>query len=261
LIVDRRQRRWDDAQVGHSESLHPSRLLVTPAGGEIPRRRWATRAFVVLIGLPKTVIFNLRCLPLRQALHLPVLVSHRVALFDLRGSVTIEGRVRTGMVLLGFGEVGAFDFKRERSVWQVAGTVVFQGPARLGNGFKLSVADTGAVDFGPDFVLSAESQLVSRESITFGRGCLISWDVLVLDTDFHPLVTDGSEPAAPQAPIVFGDRVWVGARSSILKGVSLADDTVVAAGSVVARSEPQSNVILGGNPAKVIREGVSWRHS
>ena len=219
------------------------------------------RALRIVRGLPKTILFNLRCLPLRQAARLPILVSHRVALYDLSGAVTIRGELRPAMILLGFGEVGAFDFKRERSVWQVAGRVVFEGRARLGNGFKLSVYDTGTITLGPEFVLNAESQLVCRESITFGRGCLISWDVLVLDTDFHPLVTDGAAAGAAQAPIVFGDRVWIGARSSVLKGVRLEDDVIVAAGAVVTRPEPRSSVILGGNPATVVREGVEWRHS
>jgi acetyltransferase-like isoleucine patch superfamily enzyme len=225
------------------------------------RSRWLRRALTVLRGLPKTVIFNLRCLPLRQAVRLPILVSHRVGLFDLRGRVTINAPLRPGLILLGFGEVGAFDFKRSRSVWQVAGEVVFDGPARLGNGFKVSVAETGVVRFGAEFVLSAESQIVSRRRISFGRGCLISWDVLLLDTDYHPVLAEGAMAAAPEEPIELGDRVWVGARSCILKGVTLADDVVVAAGSVVTRSEDQSNVILGGNPAKVVREGIQWIHS
>ena len=113
------------------------------------------RAWLVLLGLPKTILFNFRYLPLHQAVRLPILVSHRVALLDLRGRVRLGGPVRTGMVLLGFGSVGAFDYRRSRSVWQVDGEVVFDGPARLGNGFKLSVA--GTVTFGSGFVLSAES--------------------------------------------------------------------------------------------------------
>src|SRR5206468_2497454 len=103
-------------------------------------------------------------LPFHQAVRLPVLVSHRVGLFNLHGSLTIREPLRPGMVLLGFGSNGAFDFKRSRSVWQVAGDVVFEGSARLGNGFKLSVAAGGRVTFGPDFVLSAETQIVCRDN-------------------------------------------------------------------------------------------------
>ncbi len=211
-------------------------------------------------GLPKTIAFNLRYLPLAQAVRLPVLVSHRMAIFNFGGNVTVRGPARPGSVLLGFGANGAFDFRRSRSVWQVAGEVVFDGPARLGNGFKLSIARGGRVAFGADFVLSAESQIVCRDSITFGRGCLVSWDVLILDSDFHRVIDADGAGSNVQAPIVLGDRVWVGARASVLKGVTLGDDVVVAAGSIVAGSEPRSNVLLAGNPARVVRAGVRWGH-
>jgi acetyltransferase-like isoleucine patch superfamily enzyme len=234
----------------------PAGINATPGGAE-GRAPTLGRILLVMLGLPKTVYFNLRCLPLRQAIRLPILVSHNVALFDLGGTVTLTGPIRPGMILLGFGAVGAFDYRRSRSVWQNGGEVVFEGPARLGHGFKLSSA--GVVTFGPEFVLSAESQIVCRESVSFGRGCLVSWDVLIIDTDFHPLVVDG-ERTVPNAPIVLGDHAWVGARSSILKGVQLGDDVIVASGAVVTRSQLESNVILGGNPAQVIRDDAHWSH-
>lgn len=55
---------------------------------------------------------------------------------------------------------------------------------------------------------------------------------------------------------VIGNNVIIGINSLILPGVSLKDNTVVAAGSVVTKSF-QSNVIIAGNPAKIIKEGVS----
>ncbi len=234
------------------------------APGETQSRspaRWIARALLVLFGLPKTVAFNFRYLPLRQAIRLPVLVSHRVAIFNFGGTVTLRGRAHPATVLLGFGANGAFDFRRERSVWQVAGDVWFDGPARLGNGFKLSLASGARVRFGEGFVLSAESQIVSRRSITFGRDCLVSWDVLILDSDFHPVIEADGRESVPEAPIAFGDRVWLGARSMVLKGVTLGDDVIVAAGAVVTRGEDRDGVLLRGNPAEVTRTGVRWRHA
>jgi acetyltransferase-like isoleucine patch superfamily enzyme len=215
---------------------------------------------LVLCGLPKSIVFNLRYLPFHQAIRLPILVSHRMVIFNFGGDVTLTCPPATGTVLLGFGANGAFDFRRERSVWQVAGSVVFEGPARLGNGFKLSIVEGGEVRFGPGFVLSAESQIVCRERITFGSNCLVSWDVLLLDGDFHPLIGEDGQASETRAPIAIGDRVWIGARSCILKGVTLGDDVVVAAAAVVTKPHEQSNVLLGGNPAAVIRDGVRWRH-
>ena len=61
-----------------------------------------------------------------------------------------------------------------------------------------------------------------------------------------------------QAPIVIGERVWVSTRVVVLKGVVLGNDVVVAAGTVLTRPLPESNVLVGGSPARVLRTGVSW---
>jgi acetyltransferase-like isoleucine patch superfamily enzyme len=251
----------EDTLLSGAPGRRPQPLIAAP--GETEARsplRWLARMVLVLCGLPKTIAFNLRYLPLSQAVRLPILVSHRMSIFNFGGTVKLTCPANPGTVLLGFGANGAFDFRRARSVWQNAGEVVFEGPARLGNGFKLSVAESGTVTFGGEFVLSAESQIVCRDRITFGRGCLISWDVLMLDGDFHPLISEDGTVSETHAPIALGDRVWIGARSSILKGVALGDDTVVAAGSIVTKSQAAGGVLLGGNPARVIRDGVRWRH-
>jgi acetyltransferase-like isoleucine patch superfamily enzyme len=222
---------------------------------------WVRRFFRVLFGLPKTVYFNLRVLPFRQAVRLPLLVSPKVALYDLRGAVTIQGPIRPAMILIGFGELGAFDFRRSRAVWQVAGRVVFEGPARLGHGFKLTVADTGTVTFGSEFLGIIESQVLCRDSIRFGRGSAVGWNVMITDTDFHELIPAEGPPADPNAPVVIGDGAWIGARSTIMKGVRVPHDTVVAAGSVVARPIEEANTVVAGNPAKTVRTGVKgWRY-
>ncbi len=240
------------------EERMPQSLIGAPPGTEVRTRfQLVARVWQAFLGLPKTLVFNLRYLPLRQALRLPVLVSHRVALVNLGGSVTVEGPLRPGTVLLGFGSNGAFDFRRSRSVWQVAGDVVFEGPARLGHGFKLSTQ--GDVTFGADFVLSAESQILCFERMRFGRGCLISFDVLIMDSNFHQIGGDGEETPVCQ-PVTFGDRVWVGARATVLAGVELAGGVVVAAGAMVTGPEETANALLAGNPARVVRTGVRWRH-
>lgn len=223
---------------------------------------WLRRCLLVIRGLPKTLYFNFRFLPLRQAIRVPLIVSPRVALYDARGRVTIRGPVRPGMILIGIGEVAAFDFRRSRAVWQVAGHVVFEGPARVGNGFKLSVAESGTVTFGSGFTGIPESQIICRDSITFGHGVGIGWDVLITDTDFHVLLPANGDPGPPDAPVVIGDRSWIGVRTTIMKGVQIPNDTIVAAGSMVARSVEEPNTVVAGNPAKTVRTGVQgWRYS
>lgn len=77
---------------------------------------------------------------------------------------------------------------------------------------------------------------------------------LIMDSDFHDL-----DPATRHSgtggalPVQIGNNVWLGSRVIVQKGVSIGDNSVIAAGAVVTRPVP-ANVVAGGNPARVIRE-------
>ncbi len=97
--------------------------------------------------------------------------------------------------------------------------------------------------------------ICANTRIQIGDECLIGADVMIVDTDFHPIPSENrrfSKEGIKSAPIVIGRNVFIGARSVILKGVTIGDNSVIAAGSVVSRSVPE-NCIAGGNPAKPIR--------
>jgi galactoside O-acetyltransferase len=110
------------------------------------------------------------------------------------------------------------------------------------------------------------STIVCATGITIGDDVLISWGCNIVDHDSHALlwkdrasdVRDwyaGSKDwsRVPCAPVVIGNRVWIGFNALVLKGVHIGDGAVVAAGSVVTRDVP-AHTLVGGNPARVIRE-------
>jgi acetyltransferase-like isoleucine patch superfamily enzyme len=108
------------------------------------------------------------------------------------------------------------------------------------------------ITIGARTFVNRRTEFVCGESIRVGADCAISWDVCITDTDSHSL--DGRPRSAP---VVIGDRVWIGARATILKGVTVGDGAVIAASSVVTRDVP-AGALVGGNPARVIRENVEW---
>lgn len=95
------------------------------------------------------------------------------------------------------------------------------------------------------------------DKVEIGNGCIISWDVEILDTDFHQLIEiDGIQKTITK-PIFIGENCWVGARAIILKGVYIGFESVIAAGSVVTKSFPPKSLI-GGNPAQLIKKIDGW---
>lgn len=101
----------------------------------------------------------------------------------------------------------------------------------------------------------------ARESIVIGDNCAISWNCTILDSDMHQMLLDDTSPVsehAPACPVVLEDRVWLGAGVTVLKGVRIGHDSVVAAGSLVTRDVPP-HTLVAGSPAKPIREIRGWR--
>lgn len=92
-----------------------------------------------------------------------------------------------------------------------------------------------------------------------GKDVLISWDTLLMDTDFHYVSKVGEiDDTVNEKEIIIGNHVWIGCRATVLKGAALSDNCVVAAGSVVTKSFKETSALIAGNPAAIKRQGVEW---
>jgi acetyltransferase-like isoleucine patch superfamily enzyme len=96
------------------------------------------------------------------------------------------------------------------------------------------------------------TEIYCEESISIGDDTYIAQNVCIRDTDSHTL--KGSNKTAP---ICIGNHVWIGTKAIILKGVTIGDNAVIAAGAVVTHDIP-AGCLAAGVPAKVIRENVDW---
>lgn len=96
--------------------------------------------------------------------------------------------------------------------------------------------------------------------ISIGEECMFSRDVEIRTTDAHSLLdaVTGERLNKPGG-VTIGNRVWIGTRSLVSKGTSIADDCVVGAMSFVSGSFAQSGVVIAGAPAKVVRKGIIWK--
>ena len=209
------------------------------------------------LALPRSMWYNLRLLPWGQARRMPLLVSNRTAVDSLSGEVELRAtKLRTGMVKIGFATFQGSDYRRERTRLNLRGRMVIEGDCSLGAGSSVEVAEGATLTLGAGFNLGPRSLIVCHKAMTFGTFDRISWCCTLMDTDQHALVDGDGARVNPDRPVVFGDNVWMGCHSIATKGVTLADDTTVAAGARLAGHYGEEMTVLAGNPATVVRRGV-----
>ena len=146
--------------------------------------------------------------------------------------------------------------------------IVFGDHTSVYAGCSFSVGRNGSCTVG-DFTLLNGALVMAEELIEIGSYCLISWNVGIADSDFHPI--DPAQrridalalapfykerpprPPIRTAPVRIADNVWIGMNAVILKGVTIGENAVVAAGSVVSKSVA-ANTVVAGNPAVVVKQ-------
>ncbi len=211
------------------------------------------KAWRLALGLPNTLIFNFRYFPFAKACRLPVLVSHRMKLVKLGGSVELAN-YHFGAIRLGPADVDVFPDGGRLGVWRVEGRVRFGEDVRIGPG--TSIVCTGELDLADHVLTNARVSIYCAKQIVIGRDALISWDVTIVDHDFHKLYDADKNWINPPAPIIIGERAWIGFGATIAKDTRLAAGTVIGAGAVVRGDFNDPNCVLSGNPARLVRRGV-----
>ena len=120
----------------------------------------------------------------------------------------------------------------------------------VGNNAKLEIANN---------VGMSATAIVCGKYIRIGNDVKIGGNVVIYDTDFHPLDPTLRKVKAFERyntvtkDVIIGDSVFIGAHSTILKGVHIGENSIIGAGSVVTKSVP-ANEIWAGNPAKFIKK-------
>lgn len=137
---------------------------------------------------------------------------------------------------------------------------------RIDENGKLNVGGKFSIYYGTDIILFKNSELDigsgffnsnvkirCHKKIVIGNDVAIAHDVTIMDADAHHIVGQNNEPQ----PIVIKDHVWIGTRAIILKGVTIGEGSIVAAGSVVVGSVPDHSIVAGV-PARIIKDKVQW---
>ena len=157
--------------------------------------------------------------------------------------------------------------KRGNSVMEMGNHVVISSGDGI-NPLCRNICAEIFVDDGARLSIGSQTGMSSptiwcQHEITIGSRVLIGGDVIIIDTDAHSLdyrdrrnewiPNSGALKKAKCAPIHIGDDVLIGTRAVILKGVTIGDRSIIAAGAVVCSDVP-ADELWGGNPAKFIKK-------
>jgi len=165
------------------------------------------------------------------------------------GTLDVRGRLQ-----LGNQWPGSHEFHRGSLLVSHGGRVEVTGVFDVHTGSRVVVDPGATLRLGSGYI-NADSRIFCFDSIAIGDDVAIAEEVVLRDSDNHE-VLGGVAPST--APIVIGDHVWIGMRATVLKGVTIGDGAIVAAGAVVNRDVPPCTMVAGV-PAKIRKTAVVWR--
>ena len=123
------------------------------------------------------------------------------------------------------------------------------GNCHFYSGVRFEIGKNGHISIGNGTYINRNTLIISEKSVKIGTDCKISWDVIIMDSDLHPLTSD----RLINKEVNIKDYAWIGCRCIILKGVTIGKGAVIAAGSVVTKNVPDYT-IFGGSPARYLAD-------
>lgn len=146
---------------------------------------------------------------------------------------------------------------------QVYGRCIVDAPGRIDVGSNVFVRSRGYnpveitvsrgayLKIGDNCFINQGVRIACSMEIQIGNGCLIGDECVILDNDYHAMPGTGIKAA----PIIIMNNVWLATRVIVLRGITIGENSIVGAGSVVTKSIP-ANAFAAGQPARIIRSLV-----
>lgn len=140
-------------------------------------------------------------------------------------------------------------------------TLYIKSGVKINGSFIEILGDNCQIIIGKNSIIGDGCYLSAKEEnihLIIGDECMLSRNAKLMTSDGHPIYQNGKIINSAKN-ITLHERVWIADDVTILKGIEVGTGSVVGIGSVVTKSIPAGS-IAAGNPAKVVKEGISWEH-
>lgn len=137
---------------------------------------------------------------------------------------------------------------REGAVWSA------ESGCNISYGSTIEILQNAVLDSGY-FTMNSFSVLIAAQEINLGEDVMIGRNVIVYDSDFHSL-----EKAVPSSkPVHIGNHVWIATNAMVLKGVTIGDGAVIAAGTLVTSNVTERSITAEERKSVVLKDNVDWK--
>lgn len=100
--------------------------------------------------------------------------------------------------------------------------------------------------------------LTEGKKIEIGKDCLFSSNIVFRTGDSHSILDKEGNRTNSAKDITIGNHVWITQNVTVLKGTSVSENSVIATGSILTKEFKEENVLIAGNPAKIIKSDINW---
>ncbi len=211
------------------------------------------------VDILRTIAANFQHLKWKDAVKLPIVLC-RGARLDCLGEMVFNCPVKFGLLRVGSRSARIVDSRYERTIIYNEGTIIINGYTWIGVGCRLNVYNGAELHLGENFKVTGRTTIICRKNIKIGADCLFSWDIQIMDTDFHKILDEDGNQMNVDRGVVIGNHVWIGARSTVLKGACIPANSVVAAGSLFSgRKEEEYCIYAGrGKGLDIVKRNIRW---
>ena len=193
-----------------------------------------------------------------DGIRIPVFISYKVRIKALsKDSIKINGPITTAMVTIGVGGTDEVQSNSNSTIKLEKGSkMIINGKTHFAEGCY--IRNRGVIEIGRDFSANKNFIISCLDHIKVGNSAMIGWNVKMLDGDGHTVLHNGVEAKAVDE-IIIGDHCWICSEAHILKGTVIDNNCIVAYRALVTGSKHKCNMLIGGIPAKDIKENVNWK--